>query len=105
MRLEHYPVEKLKKEILQIASRHLDLEDYHLFFFGSRVNGKGDERSDIDVGLEGKNEVPIEVMGRINEELSRLPILYKIELVDFKKVPPDFRKVALQAVEPIARKQ
>ncbi|MBI4431069.1 MAG: nucleotidyltransferase domain-containing protein [Candidatus Omnitrophica bacterium] len=104
MRLKHYPVEKLKQEILQIVGRYLSLEEYRLFFFGSRVNGKGDERSDIDVGIEGKNEVPIEIMGSIKEELEKLPTLYKIELVDFKKAPPNFRKVALQAIEPFVKK-
>lgn len=104
MRLEHYPIEKLKREILQIVGQHLDLEEYHLFFFGSRVNGKGDERSDIDIGIEGKSEISIEIMGKIKEELEKFPVLYKIELVDFKKVPAEFRKVALKAVEPIAKK-
>ena len=104
MRLEHYPVEKLKQEVLQIVGRHLSLKEHRLFFFGSRVKEMGDERSDIDIGIEGKREVPIEVMGRIGEELEKLPILYKIELVDFRKVPPDFRKVALQTIEPIVTK-
>ncbi|MEK7189472.1 MAG: nucleotidyltransferase domain-containing protein [Patescibacteria group bacterium] len=52
-RLEYYPVEKLKKELKDIAAKYLDLKKYHLFFFGSRVTGKGSERSDIDVGIEG----------------------------------------------------
>ena len=101
MRLEHYPVEKLKQEILQIVGQHLDLKDCRLFFFGSRVDGKGNARSDIDIGIEGKREIAIEIMGKIDEELEKLPVLYKIEIVDFKKVPPDFRKVALKAIEPI----
>lgn len=104
MRLEHYPVEKLKQEILQIVGRHLNLDEYHLFFFGSRVNGKGTERSDIDVGIEGKSEIAVEIMGKIGEELEKLPILYKIELVDFKKVPADFRKVATKTIETITKK-
>ena len=101
MRLEHYPVEKLKQEILEIVGRHLDLKDCRLFFFGSRVDGKGNARSDIDIGIEGKREIAIEIMGKINEELEKLPVLYKIEFVDFKKVPPNFRSVALKSVEPI----
>ncbi len=99
MRLEHYPVEKLKQEILNIVSRYLNLKEYRVFFFGSRVNGKGDERSDVDIGIEGPTEIPFEVMGKILEDLEKLPILYKIEAVDFKKVPLDFRKVAMQSVE------
>jgi predicted nucleotidyltransferase len=102
MRLEHYPVEKLKREILTIVGHYLNLNEYHVFFFGSRVSKRSDERSDIDVGIEGPAAIPVEVMGNISDELKKLPILYKIEAVDFKKVPSDFRKIAMQAIEPIS---
>lgn len=103
MRLEFYPVEKLKKEILEIIKRYLDLYSYQVFFFGSRVIGKGDERSDIDIGIEGDKEIPYGIMARIREDIENLPTLYKIELVDFKKVSADFREVALQHIEFIKR--
>lgn len=101
MKLEHESPDKLKKLILEIAGRHLDLSKYRLFFFGSRVSGSGDERSDIDVGIEGEKPVPSKPLAEIGEELENLPILYKIEIVDFKKVSPDFRAVALQHAEDI----
>lgn len=98
MRLEHYPVEKLKKEIFDILGRHLDLTKYHVFFFGSRVEGKGTERSDIDVGIEGP-PIPAKTWLDIQEEFENFPTLYKIEIVDFNRVAPIFRKVALQHIE------
>lgn len=101
MRLEHYPLERLKKEVLDIAAKYLQLTKYRIFFFGSRVSAEGDERSDIDIGIEGKNEIPSAVMAHIREDLEKLPILYKIEIVDFKNVSPDFRKVAFNNIEPI----
>lgn len=99
MRLEFYTVEKLKREILEIIGRHLDLNAYQIFFFGSRVTGKGDERSDIDIGIEGAEEIPYEIMARIRDDIENLPTLYKIEIVDFKKVSNDFREVAFQQIE------
>ena len=101
MRLEHVSPDKLKKLILEIAGRHLDLTKYRLFFFGSRVSGSSDERSDIDIGIEGEEPVPVKLFADIVDEIEELPILYKIEIVDFKKVSPDFREVALQHVEDI----
>jgi len=101
MRLENYPIEKLKKEIKEIVNRHLDLKLYRIFFFGSRVTGKGNEGSDIDVGIEGPAETSNAVFSKIKEEIEYIPILYKIEIVDFKKVSPDFRQVALQKIEEI----
>lgn len=99
MRLEFYPVEKLKNEIMEIIGRYLDLNPYRIFFFGSRVAGKGNERSDIDIGIEGAEEIPYEIMARIRDDIENLPTLYKIEMVDFKKVSADFREVALQHIE------
>lgn len=101
MRLEHYSEEKLKKELKEIVGKKLDLKSYRLFFFGSRTMGKGTERSDIDVGIEGPKEIPLQTMARLKEALEKLPLLYKVELVDFKNVPEDFRKIALQSIEPI----
>lgn len=99
MRLEYYPLEKLKKEILEIVGRHLDLGKYRVFFFGSRVSGRGTDRSDIDVGIEGSEPVPYEAMENIKEELELLPTLYKVDIVDFSRVASKFRRVALQHTE------
>lgn len=99
MRLEHHPVEKLKYDLKTICDRYVRTGTYRLFFFGSRVTGKGNEHSDIDVGIEAKKPISFRTMAKIKEDLDDLPILYKIELVDFKMVPEEFRKVALQAIE------
>jgi predicted nucleotidyltransferase len=100
MRLEHYPVEKLKREILEIIEKHLDSRRYRIFFFGSRVAGTGTERSDIDVGIEGP-PIPGLAWLEIQEAVENLPVLYKIDIVDFSEVAPIFREVALQYVEPL----
>lgn len=102
MRLEHYPEEKLKREILAILGRHLDLSKYRVFFFGSRVERKGNERSDIDVGIEGPVPVPAMEWGEIQEEIENFPTLYKIDIVDFHRAEPIFREVALQHTEDIS---
>lgn len=101
MRLEHYPVEKLKREILAIIGKHLDLTKYRVFFFGSRVAGTGTDRSDIDVGIEGPKPISASAWMEIEETIENLPSLYKIEIVDFKHISPKFRKVALQTTEPL----
>jgi len=99
MRLEYYSVRKLKKEILEIIGKYLDLKIYKVFFFGSRVEGKGSERSDIDVGIQGPKEIPSSVFLDIQEEIENIPTLYKIEIVDFKKVGKKFKQVAFQHIQ------
>lgn len=99
MEIKHYPIQKLKKEILEIVGKYLDLNLYRVFFFGSRITKKNTERSDIDLGIEGPEPVPLAILEKIKEEIENLPILYKIEIVDFKRVSSDFRKLALESVE------
>ncbi len=38
-------------------------------------------------------------MAQIRREISNLPLLYRIDIVDFKRVEEDFYKVAKQKVE------
>lgn len=101
MRLEHESAEHVKRRIREIVGRHLDMNQYQIFFFGSRVQGRGDERSDIDIGIDGPAPVPAAARFAIEDEIDALPILYKMEIVEFKDVSPDFRQEAMKAIEPI----
>lgn len=96
---------RLKKEVIEILGKHTDLSQYRVFFFGSRVTGKGTERSDIDIGIEGAKPVPDRAWLEIQEEFENLPTLYKIEIVDFKRVAPRFKKVALKHIKLIRKPQ
>ena len=98
MRLEHYPLKKLKSELLELLEEKIDIQTNRIFFFGSRVTNKGDERSDIDIGIEGKDK--IQNLEEIKELLSeKIKTLYKIDLIDFKDVSSDFYNVAKQNIE------
>lgn len=103
MNIENESVEKLKKNILEILGKYLDISKYRVFFFGSRVLGHNDESSDIDVGIEGAEPIPLAVMSNIEEEIEEMPTLYKIEIVDFCRVPKKFKEVAEQTIELIAQ--
>jgi len=98
MKLEHYSADKLRKEILRILGKYLDLSKYKVFFFGSRVAGFCGERSDIDIGIEGP-QIPPHIKLEIKEELENLPTLYKIDFVDFNDVDEDFKRIAKKYVE------
>jgi len=99
MRLEHKSEKELKKEIIQIAEKYLDLNKYQLFFFGSRVSGKGDSRSDIDLGIKGNKRLSAEISENIKDDLENLPTLYSIDFVDFENVSKDFRELAEKNIE------
>ncbi|MBI4534976.1 MAG: nucleotidyltransferase domain-containing protein [Ignavibacteriae bacterium] len=101
MKLEHYPVDKLQREIVAIVARYLDLKQYKLFFFGSRVTGTAASGSDIDVGIDGPEAVPGHIMVEIRDALENLRTLYTVDIVDFKQLSQEFRQIALETTEPI----
>jgi len=101
MRLEHRRVEDLERSLVQIFRSYPELAGSRFFFFGSRVTGRGDERSDVDVGILGSKPVPARVWLDLQDAVDDLPFLYKVDLVDFQRVSPAFREVALQATEAI----
>lgn len=99
MKLEYVSQKELRQQIKKIFEKYLSREHYRIFFFGSRVRGDNFSRSDIDLGVEGDVELPAETKLEIEEELQNLPILYKIDLVDFKTVSGDFKRTALKNIE------
>lgn len=99
MNLEYYSIVKLKKEIKEIVSRYLDFNSCRVFFFGSRVRGDNFPRADIDIGIDGREEVSAEIKFKIEEEIEKIPTLYKFDIIDFKNVSESFKKEALKDVE------
>ncbi len=102
MRIEYEDEKEIKQHIIRTIARYLDLSLYKVFMFGSRVNQKGDERSDIDIGIQGAQKIPLETMAKIREAIEELPILYKIDVIDFADVSEKFKHVALKNIEEIS---
>lgn len=92
MKLEHLTEDELRTQLLSIFKRYLDIHLYRVFFYGSRVKNTHDERSDIDVGIWGKEAVPLELMFDLQEAMEALPTLYKVDIVDFHRLPLGMRE-------------
>lgn len=101
MILQNYPENKFKLEIKNLIGKHLDLKKLQLIVFGSRVNGQASKWSDIDIGILGSGRIPSNIIGNIKDGLEEMPILYKIDVVDFANVSPEFKNIALQNYEQI----
>lgn len=85
--------EEIKPKIVEIIHRHTSsLPEVKIFLFGSRATDQHTVRSDIDIGLESTVKIPLATLAQIREELEQLPILPKIDLVDFKRVSPEFAR-------------
>ncbi len=78
-------MKKLKKDIKRIFSKYVALNDYRIFFFGSRVRGD--------------NFLSSAVKFKIREEFDKLPVLYDFDIIDFSNVSEDFGKKAMMWIE------
>lgn len=87
---------RVKSQIKTTVKKYLPSEDYKLFIFGSRATGENRRFSDLDLGILGPKIMPSHVKVKIEEELENSRIPYKIDVVDFKKVSDEFRKLALR---------
>jgi len=90
---------KIEKEIKKIIFRFLNKKDYQVFIFGSRAKGKAKRYSDYDIGIFGKRPVKWNILAKIEETLEESNLPYKVEVVDFSFVSPEFRNVALSKIK------
>ncbi len=85
---------EIRAEIVGIVRRHHAAGHFKLFLFGSRATGTTSERADYDIGLESPTPIPSAHLAKMEADLDELPILQKVDLVDFSRVSDDFANVA-----------
>lgn len=90
---------QIKQWLKKTIEDNLQGISYRAFIFGSQANQTDLSRSDIDVGILAANAIPDTNIVRINNAIEDLPMLYKIDLVDFNNVEEKFKLVALKNVE------
>ena len=61
--------------------------------YGSRVNGKGHEGSDLDLALRGPGlrPIPLDALSGLREALSDSTIPFLVEARDWARMPEHFR--------------
>lgn len=86
-------IEAILKEVTSIVARHAPKAQ--VLLFGSWAKGQAEPTSDLDIGLLAKNPLPFETLTQIRGEISAIPTLRKIDLVDLNAVDKTFRTSAL----------
>jgi predicted nucleotidyltransferase len=82
-----------------ILDKNLTGISFRAFIFGSQANKPVLSRSDIDLGIMADDKITIQQLARIQADIEALPMLYKIDLVNFNEVDEQFKSVALKNVE------
>lgn len=92
--------EKHREAILHIILEKLGVEDCIIFLFGSQVDARGLTSSDIDIGILSYHEISAKDFVELENDLNtEIPLLGKIDLVDFATVSVKVRKEALKEIE------
>lgn len=76
-----------------------------VFLFGSRVTGRAGSRSDIDLGIDLGHAIAPEVLAALRDAFDELPIMQKVDVVDFSGVDEAFKTVALQQIASLYERQ
>ncbi len=69
------------------------LPEVKIFIFGSRVQGKALEYSDVDIALQDKQAIPISDILKIKSAFHDSTFPYKVDIVDINSIDEKFLSI------------
>lgn len=104
--VEQSPLSLVERKACEVACTILASEPrVKLFLFGSRATGRAGTRSDIDVGIDLGHAIAPDVLAALRDAFDELPIMQKVDVVDFFGVDEAFKAVALQQTTNLYERQ
>ena len=85
--------------VKQIVLKHVPINEFAVFLFGSRAAGNSNSLSDIDVGVLGMEPLPTSILANLESDLEESIVPFKIDLIDFYQVDKAFKNEALSTVQ------
>ena len=92
--------------MLQIETRHqkivnsiLSKYPYQFYAYGSRVKNRAKKYSDLDICFYG--EIPWNVLSHIQEDLEESDLPFKVDLIGWEWMSPEFQKLIKSDLMPI----
>ena len=90
MKLQGITDEQLQA-ILKCIQLHLPAVT--IYAFGSRVNGKPRKYSDLDLALDMKRSINLFEISKIKEAISETDLPISVDLIDYRSVSSEFKKI------------
>lgn len=84
----------IRRRLKEAENKDFKASNCRVFLFGSRADGTAKERSDYDIGIDCDGALPAITWTKIQEDIEKMPTLFKIDVVDFKETTGRFREVA-----------
>jgi len=89
------------KIVREILRRHLP--DHDVRVFGSRVTGRARAFSDLDLAIMGEIPLPLGLTAALAEAFSESDLPFKVDLVDWAAIGPQFRQIIAEKYLPLER--
>lgn len=86
--------EKYLLEIQSIIQQHTP--DCRVRVFGSRVTGKSGKFSDLDIAIEGNEELGLQTMVNLKDAFRESNLPFRVDVLDWLAISGDFRKQIAQ---------
>lgn len=83
--------------IKQILAKHVP--DCEVRIFGSRVNGTARPYSDLDIVVVGTDKLPRKQVYRLKEAFQESDLSFRVDVLDWHRISPEFRQVIEKAYE------
>ena len=100
------PLSLVEQKACEVACTLLASEPrVKVFLFGSRATGRAGSRSDIDLGIDLGHAIAPVVLAALRDAFDELPIMQKVDVVDFFGVDEAFKAVALQQIASLYERQ
>jgi type I restriction enzyme S subunit len=78
------------------------IPDREVVAFGSRAAGKPKKMSDLDLCVLGE-KLPGPLIEQLRESFSHSTLPFKVDLVEWQALPPEFRRVVGRDAVPVQR--
>lgn len=75
--------------VKSILLRHLSQSQ--VWIFGSRINNKARQYSDLDLLIKAKTPLPLQTLYHLSEDFSESSLPFKVDLVDWHRISEEFR--------------
>ncbi len=92
---------KYLEEIQDIIQQFVP--DCQVRVFGSRVTGRSGKFSDLDLAIEGSEELGLKTMVKIKDAFTESNLPFKVDVLDWLAISSEFRKQINQECVTIQR--
>ena len=84
--------ENYKQMITSLLKKVPEIDNCRVYFFGSRVNGKSVEYSDVDIAFDYQGiTIPETLKSELSSIFERSILPYKVDIIDINSISPTFR--------------